>query len=197
MTSEDQERRAWFRREILPLEARLLAYARKFCRDGQADPEDLVHDAFARVIACKTWREIANPAAFASRTLRNVALDGLRRRKVLTITAVADFDLIGGMDESPDPETVLASRDELRQLREAIAELPTQCRRVFTLRKVYSLSPGEIAVRMGLSVSTVEKHLIKGLRYCSEKLGRQGAGQPSRIDEGRSWAGKRDRDAKR
>ena len=197
MTADDEERRAWFRREILPLEPRLLAYAHKFCRDGETDPEDLVHDAFTRVIACKTWREITNPAAFASRTLRNVAFDGLRRRKVLTITAVADFELIGGMDETPGPEATLVSRDELRQLRQAISELPTQCRRVFTLRKVYSLSPGEIAVRMGLSVSTVEKHLIKGLRYCSEKLGRASSTQPVRIDEGRSWAGKRDRDAKR
>ncbi|MBI1685480.1 RNA polymerase sigma factor [Caulobacter hibisci] len=196
MTPEDEQRRAWFRREILPLEPRLLAYARKFCRDGESDPEDLVHDAFARVIACKTWREIANPAAFASRTVRNIAFDTLRRRKVLTITAVADFEQVGGMDETPGPEATLVARDELRQLREAITELPTQCRRVFTLRKVYSLSPGEIAVRMGLSVSTVEKHLIKGLRYCSERLGRPGAIQSVRIDEGRSWVGKRDRDAK-
>ena len=53
------------------------------------------------------------------------------------------------------------SNDGYRALADAIAELPTQCRRVFTLRKVYSLSPDEIAVRLGLSVSTVEKHLVK------------------------------------
>ena len=196
MTQEDDDRRAWFRRDIVPLEPDLLAYARQFCRDGQTDPEDLVHETFARAIACKTWREINNPAAFATRILRNCALDTLRRRKVLTITAVADFDRIEPIDEDPGAHRLLESRDELRALAEAIAELPTQCRRVFTLRKIYSLSPDEIAVRMGLSVSTVEKHLVKGLRYCSERLGRR-IGRKRKVDEGRSWSARRDHDAKR
>jgi RNA polymerase sigma-70 factor (ECF subfamily) len=91
---------------------------------------------------------------------------------------------------------LLESREELRALADAIAELPAQCRRVFTLRKVYSLSPDEIAVRLGLSVSTVEKHLVKGLRYCSDKLGRR-IGRKSKVDEGRSWSARRDHDAKR
>lgn len=196
MAQDDEDRRAWFRREILPLEPDLTAYARQFCRDGQTDPEDLVHETFARAIACKTWREIGNPAAFATRILRNCALDALRRRKVLTITAVADFERIEPMDEAPGAQTVLESREELRALADAIAELPAQCRRAFTLRKVYSLSPEDIAVRMGLSVSTVEKHLVKGLRYCSEKLGRR-IGRKNKVDEGRSWSARRDHDAKR
>ena len=196
MAQEDEDRRAWFRREILPLEPDLLAYARQFCRDGQTDPEDLVHETFARAIACKTWREVSNPGAFCTRILRNSALDALRRRKVLTITAVADFDRIEPIDEAPGAHSILESREELRALAEAFAELPTQCRRVFTLRKVYSPSPEEIAVRMGLSVSTVEKHLVKGLRSCSDKLGRR-IGRKSRVDEGRSWGGRRDHDAKR
>ncbi len=196
MTHEDEHRRAWFRREILPLEPDLLAYARQFCRDGQSDPEDLVHETFARAIACKTWREISNPGAFATRILRNCALDALRRRKVLTITAVADFERIEPIDEAPGVHAVLESREELQALADAIAELPTQCRRVFTMRKVYSLSPDEIAVRLGLSVSTVEKHLAKGLRYCSDKLGRR-IGRKNKVDEGRSWSARRDHDAKR
>lgn len=196
MADEDDDRRAWFRREILPLEPDLLAYARRFCRDGQTDPEDLVHETFARAIACRTWREVGKPGAFATRILRNCALDALRRRKVLTITAVADFERIEPIDETPGAQTMLESREELRALADAISELPAQCRRVFTLRKVYSLSPEEIAVRLGLSVSTVEKHLVKGLRYCSERLGRR-IGRNSKVDEGRSWSGKRDHDAKR
>jgi RNA polymerase sigma factor (sigma-70 family) len=99
MAQEDEDRRAWFRRDILPLEPDLLAYARQFCRDGETDPEDLVHETFARAIACKTWREIGNPGAFATRILRNCALDALRRRKVLTITAVADFERIEPIDD--------------------------------------------------------------------------------------------------
>ena len=196
MDQDDIARRAWFRRDILPLEADLLAYARRFCRDGETDPEDLVHDTFARAIAYKAWREVLNPGAFASRILRNTALDALRRRKVLTITAVADFERLGLADEMPTQEDVTVSRDELRQLHQAIEELPAQCRKVFTLRKVYNLSPRDIAERLGLSVSTVEKHLVKGLRYCSDKLGR-GDGRSKSVDEGRTWVAKQDLGGKR
>ena len=191
MDDQDEDRRAWFRLEILPLEADLLTYARRFCRDGENDPEDLVHDTFARAIAYAAWREVRNPGAFAARILRNVALDALRRRKVLTITAVADFERLALVDEAPTQEQATVDRDELRQLREAMAELPVQCRRVFTLRKVYDLSPGEIAEKLGLSVSTVEKHLVKGLRYCSDRLGR-GDGRTRKAEEERSWRVKRD-----
>lgn len=196
MDHDDNERRAWFRRDILPLEPALMVYARRFCRDGETDPEDLVHDAFARAIAYKAWREVLNPGAFAARIVRNAALDTLRRRKVLTITAVADFERLGLADDMPSQEEITLGRDELRQLQAAIEELPSQCRKVFTLRKVYNLSPREIAERLGLSVSTVEKHLVKGLRYCSDKLGRTD-GRARKGDEGRSWVGKRDLSAKR
>jgi RNA polymerase sigma factor (sigma-70 family) len=172
-----------------------LAYARRFCRDGQADPEDLVHDAFAQAIAYTAWREVLNPAAFATRILRNLALDALRRRKVLAITAVADFDFLSLTDDAPTQEQVAVGRDELRLLQEAVAALPPQCRRVFTLRKVYDLSPGQIAEKLGLSVSTVEKHLVKGLRLCSDSLGR-GNDRVKSISEGRSWIAKRDLDGK-
>jgi RNA polymerase sigma factor (sigma-70 family) len=106
MDHDDDERRAWFRRDILPLEPDLLAYARRFCRDGESDPEDLVHDTFARAIAYKAWREVLNPSAFAARVLRNTALDALRRRKVLTITAVADFERLGLADDMPTQEDI-------------------------------------------------------------------------------------------
>jgi RNA polymerase sigma-70 factor (ECF subfamily) len=53
---------------------------------------------------------------------------------------------------------------------EAISALPPQCRRVFLLRKVQGLSQKDVAQRLGLSVSTVEKHLATGLVKCSEYL---------------------------
>lgn len=107
------------------------------------------------------------------RTARNVVYDNLRRQKVVAIDYVADPGMLGHADGAPSPEASALARDELRQLRALVAALPTQCRRVFTLRKVYGLSPREIADRLGLSVSTVEKHLVKAVRLCSEGLQRE------------------------
>ena len=168
--SESEARRRWFRLAILPLEPELRAFGRRFARSGQVDVEDLIQETFARIIACETWREVENPGAFAFSTLKNLALDAARRDKVVLFETVADIDRLDLRDERPNPETYALARDELRLLREIIEALPTQCRRVFTLRKVYELSPSEIAVRLRLSVSTVEKHLVKGVRICSELM---------------------------
>jgi len=169
--TEQEQRRAWFRREILPLEAELRAYIRRLTRDPAA-AEDLLHDTFARIIAAEAWREIDSPAGFAIRTARNVVYDSLRRQKVVAIDFVADVGALGHPDDAADPETTLVARDELKRLRAIVEALPTQQRRVFTLRKVYGLPPAEIAERLGLSVSTVEKHLVKAVRACADALSR-------------------------
>jgi DNA-directed RNA polymerase specialized sigma24 family protein len=51
-------------------------------------------------------------------------------------------------------------QDEMRALARQVADWPTTQRRVFTLRKVYGLRPGEIAHRLGLTNAEVETHLI-------------------------------------
>jgi RNA polymerase sigma factor (sigma-70 family) len=170
--TEQEQRRAWFRREILPLEAELRGYIRRLTRDGAAT-EDLLHDTFARIIASESWREIDSPAGFAIRTARNVVYDGLRRQQVVSIEFVADVGALGLVDEQADPEATLVARDELRRLRAIVEALPAQQRRVFTLRKVYGMSPQAIAERLGLSVSTVEKHLVKAVRECAQALARE------------------------
>ena len=185
MGFEDDERRLWFRREVAPLEPRLRAYAAGFCHAGFEEIDDLVHETFAKLIAYPGWRGIENVLAFALRTLKNVALGAARRRKIVSIHVIADLDQFGIADEGPGAERIVEARDELRALARLITELPPQCRRVFTLRKIYGLSNTEIAERLGLSVSTVEKHVIKGLRVCSERLAKEPArGLRSRT----SWA---------
>jgi RNA polymerase sigma-70 factor (ECF subfamily) len=102
---------------------------------------------------------------------------------VVTIDFVADMGAMGLADDAPDPEATAMARDELRRLRAIVAGLPTQQRRVFTLRKVYGMSPQAIADRLGLSVSTVEKHLVKAVRLCAEALAREDeapGGRPKR-----------------
>ena len=69
------------------------------------------------------------------------------------------------------------ARQELRMLEEAIAGLPEGCRNVLLLRKVELLSHREIAERLGIAVSTVEKQHVRALRLLraalAESMGRQ------------------------
>lgn len=162
-------RRIWFREEILPHEAKLRDFVRRVGR-GRVDVDDLVQDTLVRLISSQNWRQIAQPAAFMRATARNLVIDALRREKVVAIDMPGDLDGPGFVDRTPDAERALMAKQELSRLAAAVAELPQQQRRVFTLRKVYGLSLSAIADRLGLSVSTVEKHLVRSLRACSQRL---------------------------
>lgn len=162
-------RRVWFRESILPHEAKLRDYVRRIGR-GRIDVDDLVHDTLVRLISTQNWRQVTQPAAFMRTTARNLVIDALRREKVVAIDMPGDLEGAGFVDQAPDAQRTLEAKQTLRRLAAVVAALPQQQRRVFTLRKVYGLSLGVIADRMGLSVSTVEKHLVRSLRTCSERL---------------------------
>ena len=57
----------------------------------------------------------------------------------------------------------------------AVNQLPPKCRNVFVLRMIDGLSQRAIGERLGIAVSTVEKHLAKGLRLCKESIAAQDA----------------------
>ncbi|MDR3511834.1 MAG: sigma-70 family RNA polymerase sigma factor [Caulobacteraceae bacterium] len=190
---DDVERRAWFRREILPLEAELAAYAQRFCRQGRGEVEDLVNETFVRAIAYKGWRAVNRPGGFAKRILKNIALDDVRHNNVVSIEVVADLDALGLADDDADPEATMTARDELRRLQAIVEALPTQMRRVLTLKRLYDMPTLAVAEALGLSVSTVEKHLTRALRLCSERLARELDLPPVTLKPGRPWARTRDR----
>ncbi len=166
------ERRTWFRLQILPLEAHLRRYVRRILPDD-ADVDDIVHDTFIRIFSLPRWREVETPAAFMKTVARNLVHDLFRHRNVIPIYYVADLEATNVIDELANPEVTTSGRDELRYLAELVEKLPPQCQKVFVLRKVHGLSNDAIAKQLGLSVSTIEKHLVKALRLCSEGLARR------------------------
>lgn len=172
MSSEDEQRRLWFRREVLPLEPQLRLHAQRYRHPGGLDAEDLVHETFAKLITYLGWRDVEHVGAFAMRVMRNQVLQAARRAKIVPFQEIADLEAMNIADEGADAERTVEARDQLRALMDLVKDLPPQCRRVFTLRKIYGMSNIEIADRLGLSISTVEKHSIKALRICSEGLAR-------------------------
>ncbi|MEJ1971440.1 MAG: sigma factor-like helix-turn-helix DNA-binding protein [Lacunisphaera sp.] len=71
------------------------------------------------------------------------------------------------------------ARQELRQLEAAIAQLPEGCRTVLLLRKIELLSHQDIATRLGIAVSTVEKQHARALRLLRASLARRGDSGPA------------------
>lgn len=80
---------------------------------------------------------------------------------------------------------------------EAVARLPPKCRRVYLMRKVHGMSHKEIAQHMGITTTTVERHITKGIRDCArymeEQLGDANSEKTpqDKVNTGSRFGGKR------
>ena len=154
-----EERLGWFKAVILPYQPLLRRRLRRLVRNPD-DLEDLIAEVMTRTYAYDGWRDIRNGLAFITRTAHNILIDQQRREVIVSFDYVADLETL---QRSVSYDEMFDARDALRHLEAAIDTLPPQPRRAFLLRRVQGHSVGEVAEIMGISVSTVEKHLTKAL----------------------------------
>ena len=165
MTSASNPRWRWLADHILPHEPALRAWLRRK-KDLPIEADDLVQEAYAVLAELESVDHIHNPKAYLFQTAYSIALQLLRRDR-----DVEDLQICA---EAPGPEQQVASRQELRRVAEAIESLPAQCGEVFRLRKVEGLSQREVATRMSLAESTIEKHMGRATRLLMDHFGRGG-----------------------
>lgn len=133
------------------------------------EAQDVAHDAYVRVFPTVNRDASEHPEALLYTTARRLAINRLKRRSISPISREA-ANLESAASSHPGiPQQVMA-RQELELLEQAIAELPEGCRAVLLLRKVELLSHREIADRLGIAISTVEKQHARALRLLRAAL---------------------------
>ena len=161
---------AWFVAHVQPHEAMLRAWLRsRFPRE--TDLDDIVQEAFARIVRAHVGGAVTidSPKAFLFATARNLALGRLRHRMVAgEETFLAEHTIESVLDEDADVPHAVARAQELELLTHAIQSLPTRCRQIITLRKIYGLSQKEVAAQLGISEHTVEVQGTIGLRKLTD-----------------------------
>ncbi len=134
-----------------------------------AEAQDIAHDAYIRVYPSITEKPIERPEALLYVTARRLAINRLKRRSISPISRES-LNLDIAASTTPGVQQQVMARQELRMLQAAIATLPEGCRTVLLLRKVDLLSHKEIAERLGIAVSTVEKQHARALRLLKASL---------------------------
>lgn len=71
---------------------------------------------------------------------------------------------------APGPERLTVARDTLREIDVALEALPDKARDVLYLSRVEGLTHQEIAERLGVSRSLVEKYVVRALLHCRAQL---------------------------
>ena len=168
----------WFTEHVLPHEPMLRAWLQSRFTAG-VEIDDVVQEAFLRVLRAHERGQLNSPKAFLFATARNLALDRIRHGQVARHSPLVENEGWDVLYDADDVTETVARNQELELLTEAIQSLPDRCRQVFTLRKVYGLSQADIAARLGISEHTVSAQLTIGVQKCTqfmEKYRREGRG---------------------
>lgn len=136
------------------------------------DAGDIVHDTYLRLRRIDNWGKITNNKAFIYRAAKNLIIDRIRRlnKQVPQDSDSEKENVEHSLQDNRNPleETLSLEKHEVLQVQ--IAGLSEKCREVFVLHKFTGLKHAQIAKRLNISQSTVEKHIIKALRQCRRAL---------------------------
>lgn len=167
----DQAR--WFVENVQPHEPALRAFLRRRF-PGLQDVDDLVQEAYARLMRARISGTIAEPRAYLFATARNAALDCFRTQRTISFADLEESPDLDVVEERPDAAESASQAQEIELLVEAIRALPERCREILTLRKLRGLSYREIATRLGISENTVNAQLAIGVVRCRQYLEARG-----------------------
>ena len=159
--------------EFLNYRSVISSLLRKMTRAPSPDIEDILQETYIRTYQSALKREIRFPKAFMVKTALRLAKDQQkyldRHTGSKEIDEMSEADLYSsaiGVPKGTNLESEYIKKEEFRVVCNAINELPQKCRKVFILKKIYGLSQKEIAAYTGLSESTIEKHVAKGILKC-------------------------------
>lgn len=135
--------------------------------NSKHDVDDVVQEAFLRAYNVERDKEIAQPKSYLFRVAKNVALNQLRQKTRRPTDFLEDSDSSEILDSNWTLEDEIMAQQKLEIHCAAVAALPSKCRKVYLMRKVYDMSYKEMADALGITVSTVETHLEKGFARCA------------------------------
>lgn len=154
---------------FLDQQTSLKAFISRFIRRPQ-DIDDIAQETFVRAFLAEQKSAINSPKAYLYRIARNLSLETLSKKSARMTQFIEDSceeSVLKNLEDVEDRVDVLKKFDRLKR---GIAELPPQCQRVFIMHKVYGFKYREISKQLGISVSTVEKHIMTGLKRCRDSV---------------------------
>ena len=134
------------------------------------DVDDVVQEAFMRAYKTEVGGAIRQPKSYLFRVAKHVALNQVRQKINRPTDYLEDSDASSVLTNEGTLEDEVLAQERLGIHCSAVAALPPRRRKVYLLRKVYGMSHKEIAEQLGITVSTVEAHLVKAFRQCQDHV---------------------------
>jgi RNA polymerase sigma-70 factor (ECF subfamily) len=133
------------------------------------DAADLAQDTFVRLAAVDLG-QVRKPASFLFTTALNLLRDRARSAHARYAAFSVPAEEAQLICPAPPADRILDGEQRMLVLEAALRELNPKCRAVFVLFHFDALSQREIAERLGISVSMVEKYVKQAVTHCEARL---------------------------
>ncbi len=145
----------------------LHAYAQVILKDEDV-AEEIVQGMFLKFWEKRESLQIQSVKAYLYKCVYNDSINYLKQEK--TKSKYQEFT-VHTMNTEHEPAAAKVELKELQKhLREALNQLPEQCRTIFQMSRFDELKYREIADQLGLSIKTVENQMGKALKILRLKL---------------------------
>ncbi|MGO2371942.1 MAG: RNA polymerase sigma factor [Pseudoalteromonas prydzensis] len=108
---------------------------------------------------------IKDVRAFLYRAVKNAAFNLQRSERTRAELNVLLAPIMEEWDER-SPENIIESTENVQKVEQIIQSLPVLTRQIFIMYRLHGINQKDIAEQMGVSLSTVEKHVKKALSLC-------------------------------
>lgn len=155
---------------VLRFRSPLIAYFHRRIGD-RIEAEDLTQEVFAALTKRARLGSIDNIEGYVFRAGKNLLAN--RRRTAGSRPSLQfenEIDSFGILVDEITPEDTILWQNQWELFIGTLNELPKRARTIFLLNRFEEMTGREIADRLGLSTSLVEKEMIKSIRYLRERL---------------------------
>jgi len=141
------------------------------------DMEDVIQETYTRILSGPPLESIQHPKEYAVQTARGIVIDYLRRSRVVSIIGTGHLDTLSVPMREANAEERLEFQEEVDAVVDVLARMPEKLRQTLLMRRVEGLSQKEVARRLKVSESSVERYLAESVRVLVTLFGRGGKGR--------------------
>lgn len=148
----------------------LVAFAGSIIQNSD-DAEEIVHDVFLAIWNQGEQRQIeeAGMKSYLFTSVKNRCLNHIRKSKLDYSDLTDDLPT---PDQSPGVVAQMEAKEAEAKVHFLIDQLPTKCKQIFIMSRLYELSHKEIAEVLELSPKTIENQVSIALKYLKDHLSR-------------------------
>jgi len=143
--------------------ARLIGYLRSL--GATNDAEDLAHEVWLRLDRLESTERVTT--SYIMRIAHNLVIDqarAARQRRLREEAYHTDGPGVDDIDQAPNAERMLLSRERLNRLQIALAKLGPRTEEIFRRHRLEGVPQRLLADELGISISAIEKQLQKAYR---------------------------------